>query len=161
MRIARTLWWEKGGTPRHGSPKSGKGREIRLTDRAVEAHKRHRVQQNEQRLAMCSAWVDSGLVFTTRIGTPLRRDTVYRRHFQPLLAKAALPPVTPGRGAQRTGADAPVGGGRLQRVRGGAVHGGKRPPHRAGPSYLSAVQVLRSRCRTGRSLGTKRGTSSQ
>jgi integrase len=94
MRIARTLWWEKGGTPRHGSPKSGKGREIRLTDRAVEAHKRHRVQQNEQRLAMCSAWVDSGLVFTTRIGTPLRRDTVYRRHFQPLLAKAGLPPVT-------------------------------------------------------------------
>jgi hypothetical protein len=33
--------------------------------------------------------------------------------------------------------------------------------NRAGPSYLSAVQVLRSRWRTRRSLGMKLGTSSQ
>jgi integrase len=34
------------------------------------------------------------LVFTTTIGTPLRRDTVYRSAFQPLLARTGLPRIT-------------------------------------------------------------------
>jgi integrase len=60
----------------------------------VAALHRHRLRQNEQRLAMGEVWVDHGLVFTTQVGTPLRRDEVSRRSFRPLLAKAALPAST-------------------------------------------------------------------
>ncbi len=33
-------------------------------------------------------------MFTDPVGGPIRRDTVYRRHFASLLAKAGLPKVT-------------------------------------------------------------------
>ena len=93
MRISRTLWWEKGGTARFGSPKSGKGREVRLSQRAVEALRHHRTRQTAARLSAL-VWQDNDLVFSTSTGAPLRRDTVYRHHFRPLLVRAALPPTT-------------------------------------------------------------------
>jgi integrase len=94
MRIARSLSWAKGGGPRYGTPKGGKGRNITLTDRSAAALRRHRLRQNEQRLAMGEAWAFNGLVFTNTIGGPLRRDHVSRRSFKPLLAAAGLPAST-------------------------------------------------------------------
>jgi integrase len=96
LRVARTLAWRTGIGPTFGPPKSGKGRSIRLTDRAVEDLRRHRVRQNEQRLKAL-VWVEHGLVFTSTIGTPLARNNVHERHFKPLLERAGLSPkdVTP------------------------------------------------------------------
>jgi integrase len=94
MRIGRTLSWEKGGAPRYGMPKGGKGRSVQLTDRAVAALRRHRLRQAEQRLAAGALWHDGGLVFTTSLGRPLRRDDVDRRLFKPLLRRAGLPTIT-------------------------------------------------------------------
>ena len=92
--MARTLSWERGDEARFGSPKSGKARSISLTPRTVEALRHHRTRQAARRLA-APAWVDgSDLVFTDPVGGPLRRDTVYRRHFAPLLAEAGLPKDT-------------------------------------------------------------------
>lgn len=50
----------------------------------------HRARQAEERLAAGSEWQDSGLVFTTRKGTPIeprRIDTEFKR----ILKKAGLP----------------------------------------------------------------------
>jgi integrase len=61
---------------------------------AVEALKRQRARQSAERL-QAPAWEeDHGLIFTTSSGTPLRRENVYRNSFQPLLARAELPPTT-------------------------------------------------------------------
>jgi integrase len=94
MRIARSLSWAKGGGPRYGTPKGGRGRGVTLTDRSVAALRRHRLRQAEQRLAMGEVWIDYGLVFTDALGGPLRRDHVSRRSFEPLLAAAGPPAST-------------------------------------------------------------------
>jgi integrase len=93
MRIARTLSEAKGG-PRFTTPKSGKGRSVKLTALAVEALHRHRARQNEERLRAGGAWCDNDLVFTTRLGTPYQRVHLEKRHFRPLLAQADLPRIT-------------------------------------------------------------------
>jgi integrase len=93
LRIARTLSEAKGG-PRFTTPKSGKGRSVRLTALAVDALRRHRAAQNAERLRAGGAWRDNGLVFATRVGTPYRRAHLEKRNFKPLLAKADLPRTT-------------------------------------------------------------------
>jgi integrase len=93
LRVQRTLSGAKGG-PRFTPPKSGKGRQIRLTAQAVEALKRHRAAQSAERLKMGSDWHDEGLVFCTATGAPLRRGTVDRDSFKPLLETAGLPKGT-------------------------------------------------------------------
>jgi integrase len=42
-------------------PKNGKGRSVRLSQRAVEALKRHRARQSEERLKAGSLWQDHDL----------------------------------------------------------------------------------------------------
>lgn len=55
----------------------------------LNALRRHRARQREERLLAGSRWVDLGFVFTTTIGTPLEAGNVTRR-FQRLLANAGL-----------------------------------------------------------------------
>lgn len=52
--------------------------------------KAHRADQLEERLAAGGRWRDSGLVFTSTIGTPLDARNVLRR-FQALTERAGLP----------------------------------------------------------------------
>jgi integrase len=40
-----------------------------------------------------SLWRENGLVFATKIGTPLNRHNLTQRSFRPLLAKAGLPQI--------------------------------------------------------------------
>jgi len=55
-----------------GPPKSARSRrDVPLPVYAVQALKEHRTRQLEERLAMGRYWIDSGLVFTTTIGTGL------------------------------------------------------------------------------------------
>ena len=51
-------------------------RTLFLTPQIVELLRRHRVRQAEDRIAVGEAWEDYGLIFPSRIGTPLDPDNV-------------------------------------------------------------------------------------
>jgi integrase len=93
LRVTRILSRAK-SDPRFTTPKSGNGRNIRLAARAVDALRRHRAAQSAARLRAGALWHDGDLVFASDTGTPLTRDTVDRRHFEPLLERAGLPRST-------------------------------------------------------------------
>ncbi|MGZ3636509.1 MAG: tyrosine-type recombinase/integrase [Ktedonobacterales bacterium] len=64
-----------------------------LTAFAIEALKRHRVRQNEERLALGSAWLAGyDLVFPDTDGGP-KDNTILGREFVRLLKKAGLPRI--------------------------------------------------------------------
>ncbi len=92
LRVARTLSTAKTG-PRYTTPKSGKGRNIKLPAIAIAALRTHRAQQNAQRLALGDAWRDEGLIFAARNGSSLDFTNITRDHFAPLLKSAGLPPI--------------------------------------------------------------------
>jgi integrase len=56
----------------------------------LDALREHQLRQSAERLAAGAAWQEHGLVFATRIGTPLDARNVVR-HYHALLAKAGLP----------------------------------------------------------------------
>lgn len=60
---------------------------------AVEALRRHKVRQAEQRLAVGSLWQDHGLVFATAFGRPLDGNNIRARSFARLLERAELLPM--------------------------------------------------------------------
>lgn len=69
-----------------GDTKTRKSRRtLALPVRCVQALRRQRVQQAEDRLAVGSAWVETGLVFTSRVGTAMDPSHV-RRDFRRALA---------------------------------------------------------------------------
>ena len=72
------------------APKSGKGRNIRLTRRAVAVLRAHRKCQLEERMARAKLWQEQGLVFPSTVGTPLSARNL-QRHFKTLLERAGLP----------------------------------------------------------------------
>ncbi len=68
-------------------------RSIPLVAPAIEALKRHRLRQLEQRLAAGPAWDERNLIFANGVGRPLEPQNILRRSFVPLLEKAGLPRV--------------------------------------------------------------------
>jgi integrase len=75
-------------------PKTSKGRRtIRLTPEAVEALRKHRIAQNEDRLRQGGCWRDHGLVFCSTVGTPMNPDHFVKRSYKPLLERAKLPQI--------------------------------------------------------------------
>lgn len=75
-------------------PKTAAGkRPIALTDLALEAIRRHKVRQAEERLKTGPAWQDNDLVFCNGLGKPLEAANLVKRHFKPLLAKAGIPAI--------------------------------------------------------------------
>jgi integrase len=72
-------------------PKTKTSRRILdLPDVLISKLREHRTRQLEEKLAAGSNWTDGGLVFTTRLGTPVDPRHVKRR-LDPLLKKAGLP----------------------------------------------------------------------
>lgn len=68
-------------------PKSAAGRRsIQLTQTSIAALRRHRVQQNTERLAMGNTWQDLGFVFTNETGGPMRIKTLMTRYEQTIVA---------------------------------------------------------------------------
>lgn len=57
-------------------------RTIPLPDVVVTALREHRARQAAERLALGPDWTDSGLVFTSRLGTPLEPDNLHRSPYQ-------------------------------------------------------------------------------
>jgi integrase len=74
-------------------PKNGKGRSVKLSQRAAEALKSHCARQSEERLKADSLWQDHDLVFPTGIGTTMSGTNLTGRHFKPLLKRAGLPAI--------------------------------------------------------------------
>ena len=94
LRVRRTLSSLEGDRPIFNNPKTAKGRRgVKLTAKAVEAIKKHRAQQQEERNRLAGLWQDHGLVFSTRVGTPLSRHNLVNRSFKPLLKRAGLPEI--------------------------------------------------------------------
>jgi integrase len=75
------------------SPKGGKSRSVRLTTTAVKALQSHRERQLEEKLRLAGLWNESGLVFTTGIGTPMDGDNLVKRSFKPLMSRTLLPQI--------------------------------------------------------------------
>jgi len=74
----------------HGDTKTEKSRRtLALPQNAVTALREHRRWQAEARLAAGPLWQDTGLVFTTSVGTPLDASHV-RRDFRALCKKAGI-----------------------------------------------------------------------
>ncbi len=71
-------------------PKTERSRRtLRIPEALVRSLRAHRARQLQQRLIAGSAWTESGLVFTTRIGTPVEpRSAVI--DFKRILGKAKL-----------------------------------------------------------------------
>ena len=72
-------------------PKTDRSRRtIKMPAVVADALAQHRVQQLEMRLLAGARWTETGLIFTSSLGTPLDGANV-TRHFQRLLASAGLP----------------------------------------------------------------------
>jgi integrase len=71
-----------------GEVKTAKSRRsLNLPEQLVELLRAHRVKQASERLKLAPAWVDSGHVFTTQLGTPIDPRNCYRdfvRHCEQL-----------------------------------------------------------------------------
>lgn len=82
-----------GGALRFDAPKTRRSRRtIPLPAFCVDALRERKALQAKDRLAAGSAWVDSGLVFTTRIGTPIEPRNL-NRHWHATREAAGLQTV--------------------------------------------------------------------
>ncbi len=84
--LSRTSRWLELGEPKTERSR----RTVPLPHSAVEALRAHRKAQTTERLAVGPVWQDTGLVFTSEVGTPLEPRNVLRR-FTTLAARAGLP----------------------------------------------------------------------
>jgi integrase len=96
VRVRRTLTRGEDGRGYvvGAATKSGKGRHIRLTPRAVEALKRHRARQAKEKLKVGGLYRDQDLVFAGEGGNPINPSNLRNRSFKPLLERAGLPRIT-------------------------------------------------------------------
>lgn len=92
VRVRRQIA-RNGGVFEFTTPKRGKGRSVDLVSVAVEALVRHREGQMLEKRRLGNLWQDTGLVFTTEVGTPLDADNLIKRSFKPLLERAGLPQI--------------------------------------------------------------------
>ncbi len=91
LQIRRTFTTAKGERA-FTAPKTSKSRRnVRLTSGAMDTLVRHYQRQLEKREQLGGLWQDQGLVFASRVGTPINRHNLLRRSFKPLLEKAGLP----------------------------------------------------------------------
>ena len=72
------------------STKSGKGRRVRLTRRAVAVIKDHRKRQLEERLRLAGLWQDQGLVFPNETGSLFNPSNLRNRSFKRIKARSGV-----------------------------------------------------------------------
>jgi integrase len=96
VRVRRTLTRTGNGKRLAlGEPKTKKSRRtVKLTQRAVEALKRHRARQAEEKLKAGSLYEDWGLVFAGEVGNLINPSNLRQRSFAPLLKRRGLPRIT-------------------------------------------------------------------
>jgi len=89
-RKRRSVFGDGRGWVLGGSTKSGKGRRVRLTQRAVAALKDHRKRQLEERMRLVGLWQDHGLVFPNEIGSLLNPSNLRNRSFKRIKARSGV-----------------------------------------------------------------------
>jgi integrase len=72
------------------STKSGRGRRVRLTRRAVAALKDHRKRQVEERMRLAGLWSDQGLVFPNETGSSFNPSNLRNRSFKRIKAHSGV-----------------------------------------------------------------------
>ena len=92
LQVRRTLSETRTGH-KFELPKSGKGRSIKLSRKAVEALRSHRARQAGEKLRLGSLWQEDGLVFPTTTGTTTSGTNLLGRYFRPVLKAADLPAI--------------------------------------------------------------------
>ena len=93
LSVRRSVSEGEGGPVIREETKTSGGRRLELLPVAVEALKKHRFRQNEQRLRYRGLWTDLDLVFPSTTGTIMRRNNLHRRSYKPLLKRAGLPDI--------------------------------------------------------------------
>jgi integrase len=91
LSVRRTLSETKERGHIFEPPKNGKGRNVKLSARAIGALKRHKAAQNVERLQVGTLWQDNGLVFPSQRGTTMSAKNLTARSFKPLLERVGLP----------------------------------------------------------------------
>jgi integrase len=93
LAVRRTLSRGNGGTWELGHPKTASGRRsIALPKSCVSALRKHRVNQNIERLRLGELWEDHGFVFTNRTGGPLHANSLALQ-FGKLAKATGLPKI--------------------------------------------------------------------
>lgn len=93
-RVRRSLSSDEHGSYAFKRTKTEKGRSVSLMPEVVEALRAHRKRQNEERLRYSGLWRDQGLVFPSKIGTPMDWRRLSRRNYKRLRLAAGLPETT-------------------------------------------------------------------
>jgi integrase len=94
LQVRRTLSTATGGGFTFSAPKTAKSRRsIKLPNTALSSLRKHRKAQLEERMMLGELFVDQGLVFPSRVGTPVSRQDLITRSFKPLLKRAGLPDI--------------------------------------------------------------------
>jgi integrase len=94
LQVRRTLSTATGGGFTFSAPKTAKSRRsIKLPNTALSSLRKHRKAQLEERMRLSELFIDQGLVFTSRVGTPISRQDLITRSFKPLLKRAGLPDI--------------------------------------------------------------------
>ncbi len=89
LRVRRTLS-ETGDGPIFEPPKNGKGRNVPLTNTAVQALRDHLARQMQE---IGGGYEDRGLVFASQTGNTMSASNLVNRNFKPLLKRARLPVI--------------------------------------------------------------------
>ncbi len=93
MFVRRSVSEDEGGPVIREETKTSAGRRLELLPVAVEALKKHRLRQNEERLRCRGLWRDLGLILPSTTGTIMRRNNLHCRSYKPLLKRAGLPNI--------------------------------------------------------------------
>ena len=92
MKVNKSLS-SRDGPVTISSTKTRAGRRVvSLPCAAIEALRRHRVRQCQERLS-AREWADGDLVFTSTSGTPMNPANFTARYWHPLLLRAQLPSI--------------------------------------------------------------------
>jgi len=91
VQIRSTMQAAKGGLKFAETKTRGSRRHVLLPARTVEALRRHRAVQAQERLRTGAAWEDNDLVFANEVGRPIAAGNLLKRSFEPLLRRAGLP----------------------------------------------------------------------
>jgi integrase len=90
IRVRRTLTRNKGRLLL-GEPKTKRSRRtVRLTETAAQTLREHLERQLVEIEHLGDLYRDEGLVFTTKVGTPINPTNMRKRSFAPLLERAGL-----------------------------------------------------------------------
>ena len=93
LQVRGTLQRVDGGLAVLEPKTAASRRQITLPAETVAALRRHRAEQNQERLGAGASWHDNDLVFANEIGRPIEPGNLVRRSFQGLLTKAGLPRI--------------------------------------------------------------------